>query len=243
MRSLGEQNYEHFAQRYAEQIGTKPFNAYLERPNTLSLLPDVKGMRVLDAGCGPGLYSEWLVDHGAEVVAVDVTSAFVKLAGRRLQGRATVLEADLSRRLDFAADVSFDLVLSSLVLHYIEDWRPVFAEFYRILKPDGLLVFSVMHPFSDYLYYTENISTDCSYFDTMLMEASWKSWGEPYPLIKSYRRPLGAMLNPLIDAGFRLDLLLEALPTEQFREASPGDYEKCIKQPFFLCIRAVKGLK
>jgi hypothetical protein len=42
--------YERLADTYAEMIDTKPHNAYLERPATLSLLPDVKGKRVLDAG-------------------------------------------------------------------------------------------------------------------------------------------------------------------------------------------------
>lgn len=61
--------YEKLAERYAALIDTKAENAYYERPATLSLLPDVKGKRVLDAGCGSGLYSEWLLDHGAEVEA------------------------------------------------------------------------------------------------------------------------------------------------------------------------------
>ncbi|MBZ0289063.1 MAG: methyltransferase domain-containing protein, partial [Anaerolineae bacterium] len=72
-KSLGEQNYAPFAHRYAQYAETKPHNAYYDRPATLSLLPDVAGKRVLDAGCGPGIYAEWLVDHGAQVVAFDVT--------------------------------------------------------------------------------------------------------------------------------------------------------------------------
>ena len=59
--------YETLAEAYASVVDTKPHNAYYERPATLSLLPDVKGKRILDAACGPGLYSEWLRSHGAEV--------------------------------------------------------------------------------------------------------------------------------------------------------------------------------
>ena len=239
-KSLGEQNYEQFAKRYADHVVTKPHNAYYDRPNTLSLLPDVKGLRVLDAGCGPGLYAEWLADHGADIVAVDVTPDFVEMSRERLGGRATVLRADLTERLDFAEDASFDVVLAPLVLDYIEDWRAVFAEFYRILKPGGSFVFSAGHPFADYLLYTKKISADCNYFDTMLFEFAWKGFGEPYPVIKSFRRPLGGMLNPLIAVGFRIDQVLEARPTEQFREANLRDYEELMRQPGFLCIRAMK---
>jgi len=45
--------YESLAEAYAAVVKTKAHNAYYERPATLSLLPDVKNKRVLDAGCGP----------------------------------------------------------------------------------------------------------------------------------------------------------------------------------------------
>ena len=48
--------YEVLAERYAAIVDSKGENAYVERPATLSLLPDVKGKRILDAGCGPGSY-------------------------------------------------------------------------------------------------------------------------------------------------------------------------------------------
>jgi 2-polyprenyl-3-methyl-5-hydroxy-6-metoxy-1,4-benzoquinol methylase len=56
--------YDALAESYAALVDTKPHNAYYERPATLSLLPDVRGKRVLDAGCGPGVYSEWLASRG-----------------------------------------------------------------------------------------------------------------------------------------------------------------------------------
>lgn len=49
--------YEALAERYAALVDSKAENAYCERPATLSLLPDIEGKRVLDAGCGPGSYS------------------------------------------------------------------------------------------------------------------------------------------------------------------------------------------
>ncbi|MEM2960855.1 MAG: methyltransferase domain-containing protein, partial [Candidatus Bathyarchaeia archaeon] len=69
--------YEKIADIYAATIDTKPHNAYLERPATLSLLPEVKDKRVLDAGCGPGVYSEWLIRHGAKVIAIDISPRMI----------------------------------------------------------------------------------------------------------------------------------------------------------------------
>jgi 2-polyprenyl-3-methyl-5-hydroxy-6-metoxy-1,4-benzoquinol methylase len=67
-KPLALEAYEQLAEAYAARVDTKPHNAYYERPATLSLLPDVTGSTVLDAGCGPGAYTGWLVQHGARVV-------------------------------------------------------------------------------------------------------------------------------------------------------------------------------
>src|SRR6185295_9048869 len=54
--------YEAIAERFAVLATSNAYNACYERPATLSLLGDVRGKRVLDAGCGPGIYAEWLLD-------------------------------------------------------------------------------------------------------------------------------------------------------------------------------------
>lgn len=68
----------------------------------------------------------------------------------------------------------------------------------------------------------------------------WKGFGEPYPVITSYRRPLMAMLNPLAKALFVLDEILEPKPNAQFQAADPEDYEKLQREPGFICFRARK---
>ncbi|HYV13585.1 MAG TPA: class I SAM-dependent methyltransferase [Pyrinomonadaceae bacterium] len=123
--------YETLAEAYASVTDTKPHNAYYERPATLSLLPDVKGKRVLDAACGPGVYSEWLLSHGAEVVALDASPKMVELAKRRVGESVDVRQADLNKLLTFLEDATFDVVLSSLTMEYIEDWHSTFNEWLK----------------------------------------------------------------------------------------------------------------
>src|SRR5207248_8766977 len=106
---------------------------------------------VLDTGCGPGVYAEWLVGQGAEVVGVDVCPRMVELARLRLGDKATVIEADLGRPLDFLPAASFDLILSALAMDYVRDWDATFREFFRVLHDGGHLVFSVEHP--SYVHY------------------------------------------------------------------------------------------
>ena len=226
--------YEALAEAYASRIDTKPHNAYYERPATLSLLPEVKGKRVLDAGCGPGAYAEWLADRGAEVVALDVSPKMVELAKKRVGTKATVLQADISQPLHFLQDGTFDIVLSALVLDHLSDWASVFREFFRVLARPGYLIFSISHPIADFLLYTPE-----NYFQTERVEWEWRGFGIPVR-VPAYRRPLGAALNPLLEAGFVLERILEPIPTEQFKQEDPEGYEQLSRRPGFLCIRAAK---
>jgi SAM-dependent methyltransferase len=227
--------YEALARRYAAMIDRKPENAYYERPATLSLLPPVAGKRVLDAGCGPGVYAEWLVGHGAEVVGVDVSPKMIKLAGRRLGGGVPLHLADLEQPLGFLETASFDIVLCTLVLDYVKDWERLFGEFNRVLKGFGVVVFSTGHPFMDYLGHTET-----AYYDTTLVEDKWTGFGIDVT-VPYHRRSLSSALTPVMRSGFTLEEILEPYPTAALRAADPGVYERLRELPGFLCVRARKA--
>jgi SAM-dependent methyltransferase len=235
-RPIAQEAYDELAEAYAALVDTKPHNAYYERPATLSLLPDVKGMLVLDAGCGPGVYSEWLVAHGADVVAIDANETMVGLAKWRLGDTAAVLQADLEAPMDFLVDASVNLIVSALVLDYVEDWGYTFKEFYRVLCPGGTLVFSIGHPFQEF----DTRRQTCNYFQVERVEYGWRGFGKPVSM-PSYRRPLCEVINPLVQAGFLLEQILEPLPTAEFAEKDPEGYEELIHSPGFICIRAIKG--
>jgi len=230
--------YEKLAENYAALIDTKPHNAFYERPATLSLLPSVRGKRVLDAGCGPGAYTEILLKRGAKVVGVDVSPRMLKLARERVGPKATFHHADLTRPMPFLKDRSFDLIVSPLVTSYIHDVTSLFREFYRLLKRSGVLVFSDGHPFGDYLFFKKRGKAK-NYFDTELVGCIWHGF-DIRVFVPGYRRPLNALLNPLIDAGFRIDRIIEPLPTQQFKEADAKGYKKLLRMPAFMCVRAVK---
>jgi SAM-dependent methyltransferase len=187
-----------------------------------------------DAGCGPGFYAGWLAERGAYVTAFDVSPAMVRLARERLQSHATVVEADLEQPLDFVQTATFDLVVSGLALDYARDWAAVFREFHRTLRPGGHLVFSSSHPLADF-----QIHGAGSYFRTERLTTVWSGFGVRVQ-VPSYRRPLAAILNPLLEVGFALDRLVEPKPTEEFRRVSPDEHRTLSRRPGFLCVRAVK---
>lgn len=227
--------YETLAESYAAVVDTKPHNAFYERPATLSLLPDVRGKRVLDAGCGPGVYSEILLGRGAKVTGIDASPNMLRLAKARVGARAEFYLANMAEPLSFLADESFDVVLSPLALDYVEDWNELFAEFYRVLVPGGRFVFSLHHPFFEYIYY--NVE---NYFETSVVSVRWKGFPGTEVDMRSYRRPLHEVLNPLASAGFRIEKIVEPLPTDDFKSADLKEYEKLMKFPSFLCLSAVK---
>jgi len=216
--------------RYAVDNDEGAFNAYYERPATISLIEPVDGLRVLEVGCGGGHLTEWLVERGADVTAFDVSPVMLRLARRRVGDRATFLLADASAPLEFAADNSFDLVVASLVLHYIADWRPVLREFRRVLRSDGAVVCSTHHPTMDW----EIGGGD--YFDSRLITQTWRKGGRDFD-VTFWRRPLTAITDAVSESGFLIERLVEPRPSDVLRSRDLEVYELLISEPMFLFFR------
>ncbi|MCA9837163.1 MAG: class I SAM-dependent methyltransferase [Trueperaceae bacterium] len=223
-------SYDEIAAKYADRQDKKPWNLYFERPGILRSLPDVADKDVLDAGCGPGFYSQKMLELGARVTSFDLNPVFVQRTLERTGERARVLQADLAEPLDFLKDASFDLVVCILVLHYLRDWEPALLEFKRILRPDGLIFFSTHHPFTDL-----QLSTSADYFATELLEDEWD-----IGKVSFYRRPLSKISRDLYHAGFLIEELLEPQPIKPPDTVTFEAYEKAMKTPMRLLIRARK---
>lgn len=234
MKKISFEAYEQLAESYSDDVDTKPFNNYYERPATLSLLPEVAGKQVLDAACAAGWYTEWLLNHGANVTAVDFSHNMVEMTRKRVGEQAAIHRADLNEPLDFIGDSSHDIVLSSLTLHYLKDWMLIMSEFQRILKSKGKLVMSVHHPFMDFTVFNRE-----NYFTTELLDDEWNTPHGKVAL-QFYRRPLSEIISPVLENGFVIEKLLEPVPTETFKQKLPEAYERLTKRPQFLFIRAKK---
>lgn len=223
--------YDELADTYAEDVTSNAYNAEIEFPATSSLIPAVDGKRILDAGCGTGFYTRWLVEQGADVLGIDASEEMLDHAIEQGGDRATFTQADLSEPLDFLEEESFDGIVSALVLSYVKDWNQVFSEFHRVLRSGGFLVFSTGHPIDQFP--PENDQGE-NYFE---LEELTKTWAIDVPY---YRRPFSAILNPVLENGFKLETILEPQPTAAFKKRRPDRYEKESRYPVFLCIRASK---
>jgi len=127
----------------------------LEHATMLTLLPDVRGLTVLDAGCGSGRYLRELGDRGARVIGADVSSAMLE---RAREATRRITRADV-RSLPFAG-MTIDLVVCGLALGDIAELELALAEIARVLRPGGRVVYSVVHPAGEAAGWSRTFESD-----------------------------------------------------------------------------------
>jgi SAM-dependent methyltransferase len=221
--------YDVFADEFLDHARDGFYNAHYDRPACLDLLGDVAGRSVLDVACGPGLYAEELVARGARVTGLDNSPRMVELSQDRVPS-AEFRVHDLADPLDWMPDSSVDLVLFALALEYIDDRTSALRELRRVLRPDGALVLSRMHPTGDWLRHGGN------YFDVRVVEEVWsKGWR-----VKYWLAPLEQTCAELRDAGFLIERLTEPRPQAEAATINRDKYERLLREPTgFIAIRAV----
>lgn len=199
-------HYDAFAPRYDAENAASLLNAHYERPAMLALAGDVNGRRILDAGCGSGPLTAELRDRGAILTGVDGSAGMIDIARRRLGDDVPLHVADLAQPLPFDDD-SFDDVVASLVLHYLEDWAEPLAEIRRVLRPGGRLIVSVNHPFARPFSFPQE-----DYFATHQYAEDFEFDGEP-AVLTMWHRPLRAMTRAFVESGFTIAVIEEPAPS------------------------------
>ena len=225
-------NYDHIAQAYAEQVDIKPIHVYYERPGTWALLPkQIANLNILDIGCGSGWYAEQLLKAGSNVTAIDASARMVELTKNRLQGKGQVIQADIEKPLDFLGTETFDIILAPLVIHYVKDWMALMHEFARLLKRNGLLIFSTHQPHETFhLFKLEN------YFTPQLLQDYWPSL---QTTVQFYHHTFYDLTESLYQAGFLIEKMTEPQPQDGLKQ-DPEMYKLITTRPWFLFVRAIK---
>lgn len=119
-------------------------HSFVEKPMMKSMMPDLKGKKVLMLGCGTGEESKLLEKFKpSEIIGLDISEPSIEIA-RKTYPNYEFIVGDM-HELPFD-DNSFDFIYSSLSIHYSSDPEKVYKEVYRVLKKDGNFLFSVGHP-------------------------------------------------------------------------------------------------
>ena len=214
-----------------------------EHADLLALLPEVEGRRVLDLGCGAGQLAHRLATRGAaDVVGADLSERMLELA------RAQWAHPRVSYRRAAIEDLTFtparfDLVVSVLALHYVDDYRGVMARIAAWLAPGGVVVYSIEHPlYTARLPYEgwvrgERTGTRWAlndYTDEGPRDETWF-----VPDVRKVHRTLATLMNGLVDAGLSIERVVEPVPRADWLERHPSMRDER-RRPMFLLARARK---
>ncbi|KKB64943.1 SAM-dependent methyltransferase [Robbsia andropogonis] len=205
-----------------------------------TLLPDLKGKRVVDLGCGFGWASRWMRAQGAaSVLGLDLSANMIAHAiANTADAAITYRIADLDA-LDLP-EKAFDLAYSALTLHYIQDFDRLVHVIHRALVPGARFVFTIEHPIFMASTHARWINDDAGrktwpvndYSIEGERRTNWFADG-----VLKYHRTLGTTLNALINAGFNIRRVEEFAPTpEQIKEMPQLIEER--ERPMMLIVSA-----
>jgi ubiquinone/menaquinone biosynthesis C-methylase UbiE len=226
--------YDRLARVWSATTDDGAWNGLLERPALRAAVPrPLYSASVLDAGCGSGAQCEWLADEGAEVIGVDLSPEMIAQAQQRCGERVRFMVADLGQPLALEPD-SLDGVTCSLALHYLKDWSVPLGSFARALRPGGWAVISIDHPFAPPLK-----SQRGGYFDHELVSDTWTK-ADVTVTQQFWRRPLGSVVQAFAAAGFSIDWIVEARPTQDAIARFP-ELATVIDIPSFIVYRLRRG--
>ncbi len=207
------------------------------------LLPDFRGKRVLDLGCGYGWHCIHAAEQGAQsVIGVDISGKMLEVARQKTAFPAVEYRLSAIEDVSFPPD-SFDIVLSSLALHYVCSYEEVVQNVRRMLQPEGVFVFSVEHPvFTAYgnqdWYYDGDGKILHFPVDKYYIEGRRTAvfLGEQ---VTKYHRTLTSYLKTLLRNGFSLAHVVEPRPPENMMDI-PGMKDE-LRRPMMLIVSACKN--
>ena len=207
-----------------------------------ALLPDFRGKRVLDLGCGFGWHCRYAAEQGAaQVLGIDLSEKMLSQAEVRNPHPVITYRRAAIENLDLP-DGSFDVVLSSLALHYVEDLDQVCRMVYRLLTPGGAFVLSCEHPVftarGDQEWYRDGEGNILHwpvdrYFDEGARTAHFLGCD-----VTKYHRTLTSDVGALLKAGFVLADLVEPRPDPRLMGV-PGMADE-LRRPMMLILSGRK---
>jgi SAM-dependent methyltransferase len=206
------------------------------------MLPDFKGKRVLDLGCGFGWHCNYAAKMGAAfVTGVDISGKMLAAARERTAYENVAYICKPVEDADFPAN-AFDVVLSSLALHYIASFEDIAKKVHTWLPAGGVFVFSVEHPvFTAYgsqdWYYDDRGNILHFPVDNYFYEGERDAvfLGET---VMKYHRTLTTYMNGLLQNGFEITGFAEPQPPEHLLHMDGMKDE--FRRPMMLIVSAKK---
>jgi ubiquinone/menaquinone biosynthesis C-methylase UbiE len=250
------QSYDDNAADWSERMKSKKNLAHehLEKPAMYGKLGDLHGKSVLCVGCGTGEECFYLKELGAgRVVGIDVSKGMIEQA--KFSYPEIEFDTQDVETMSFGTG-EFDLVYSSLVLHYLRDWRRALSNIKKTLKDNGTVLFSVHHP----VYWGATKSKDGTrrsrlvgftadsksasdfqihgdYLNTRLIKDVWFVNMK----VNYYHKSLEEIFREIRESGFIVTDFLEPKSQESSKKIKPDFYEIHQKIPLFAIFELKKS--
>ena len=246
-------NDEKFFNKYSEMERSKfGLNAAGEWESLKNILPSFENKNILDLGCGYGWHLIYAAQNKANLaVGCDISSKMLDVAREKTKNidnikllMSSIESIDENIKNDEELkNIKFDIVLSSLALHYIEDFDRVVKTVKLLLKDDGCFVFSAEHPIftaygsQDWLY-NDNGEIVCFPVDNYFYEGkrNTKFLGES---VVKYHRTITTYINTLINNGFIIENVTEPTPSEKMLKDNK-EMQNELRRPMMIVIKKKK---
>lgn len=182
----------------------------------LELIGDVAGKNILDLGCGDARFAAELMSRereGATYTGIEGSVNMIQAANESVKGLNARIEQAFMEDWTYPAG-AYDLVISRLAVHYIEDVESLFRNIYNTLKEDGTFVFSVEHPVITSTLQPSGTRTDWvvdQYFVEGYREQQWLGGS-----VKKMHRSIESYFMALQRAGFHVEHLRESAPQRAY---------------------------
>lgn len=249
-------SYNEHSEEWAKRMRTKKSLSYfyLEKPAMLAQLPDLTGKSVLCLGCGSGEECQMIKGKGADrVVGTDISKGLIE------QAKYTYPEVEFEvmdmERLTFSLG-EFDIVFSSLAVHYLEFWIDLLSGVKKVLKTGGKFIFSTHHPIRFAFENTKDKDVTKSllgyelkddseefvvYGDYLNKHAVQDLWFDKVK-VTYYHRPFTDIIKEVNQSGLDLTNLVEPKPTPAAQKIRPEFYGINQKIPLFLIVELTKNV-
>ena len=223
------------------------FNDCIETPILFGMLPDLRGKKILDIGCGMGQHARQYADMGAaSVLGIDLSEKMLAYAEAHNSGSNITYRRMAMEDLDTIGE-TFDLVTSSLVFDYAEDFPGLMRKIHARMNRDAEFVFSMSHPIvtawdGAYDRYTRTETGERLYANLRnyckegLRKVDWVVSG-----YECYHRTVSSLINGLTGAGFTIEECQEARLPDEMREQYPALFGGTIHRPEFIFFRCRKN--
>ncbi|MEH7380965.1 class I SAM-dependent methyltransferase [Bacillus sp. JJ1533] len=215
-----EMNAEHWDDYMGEE--SNRFHRELIRPYTEKLLNVKDGQTILDIACGNGNFSKRLSELGAKVVAFDYSAKMIERAKIRTKAYSEqieyrVVDATSYEQMSELGNEKFDSAVANMALMDIADIAPLVKSLHKMIKPNGVFVFSITHPCFQppgVRKITETEDRNGNVVTTNSVQISNYLTPEPYKAIGikgqsiphlMFHRPLSYYLNLFFESNFLLD--------------------------------------